>query len=71
MLNLPGYLWLKPEVSIWRKVQNEKVISLKEATKKEPVPFRPEKKRKQVDLEELREILNQSLKKGGEKNEVK
>ena len=54
-----------------RKGQNEKVISLKEATKKEPVPFRPEKKRKQVDLEELREILNQSLKKGGEKNEVK
>ncbi len=56
-----------------------KKISLAEAAKKEPVSFRIEKKRKQVDLEGLRKTIEESLavvdkeknkkskKKGGEK----
>jgi CxxC-x17-CxxC domain-containing protein len=46
----------------------EKEISLKEATKKEPVPFRLERKRKQVDLKGLREVLKESLSSTEEKN---
>lgn len=60
-----------------------KEISLAEAAKKEPVSFRMEKKRKQVDLEGLRKTIEESLatadkeknkkskKKGGEKSEIR
>ena len=52
---------------------------MEEASKREPVSFKHERKRKQVNLEELRKTLEESLanpekeeiKKGGEKNEVK
>jgi len=39
----------------------EKEISLEEAAKKEPVPFRMERKRKQVDLGDLRKTIEESL----------
>lgn len=54
-----------------RKDQKEKEISLKEATEKEPISFKPAKKRKEVDLEGLREVLKQSLDRKSEKNKVK
>ncbi|OGZ35379.1 MAG: hypothetical protein A3A94_00720 [Candidatus Portnoybacteria bacterium RIFCSPLOWO2_01_FULL_43_11] len=47
----------KPEII----KQEEKEISLEEASKKEPVSFKHDKKRKQVNLEELRKTLEESL----------
>jgi len=66
-----------------KKMEKEKeqresgIVSLKEATKREPVSFSPskkitswrektekEKKRKTVNLEELKKTLEESLKKG-------
>lgn len=39
----------------------KKQISLKEAVGRRPVPFKPERRRKQVDLGELRKTLEESL----------
>ena len=66
----------KEEVKEEVKEENPPVISLEEATKSGPISFSPSKKvttekpkRKEVNIEELKKVLEEALKKDAEENQ--